>query len=201
MSLDSIPFWIRLLALAMLMTGAALVDFVRRRDQATRWKEYLFLWGVAGVAALCGAANDAMTVWISPDYFVLGKGLSAEGVRIGAVALGAKAGFSAGAAAAAVCLYAASAGRRYPPLELSRWVRLSWRPFVTAPAGAVLVFLSRDAFHSLRVVRDLTEVIGPERTAAFVRVWAVHAGVYAGLAAGLVWMLIEMVRYRKRGLR
>lgn len=79
------------------------------------------------------------------------------------------------------------------------WIRLL--ALAMLMTGAALVFLSRDAFHSLRVVRDLTEVIGPERTAAFVRVWAVHAGVYAGLAAGLVWMLIEMVRYRKGGFR
>ncbi len=190
-----------MLALAVLMTGAALVDLVRRRERATRWKEYLFLWGVAGGAALCGAANDAMTVRIGPDYFTLGKGLSADGIRGGAMALGAKAGFSAGAVAAALCLFAASAGRRYPPLDLRRLVQLLWRPFLTVPVGAVLVFLSRDAFHSLRVVRELIETIGPERTSAFVQVWAIHVGVYAGLAAGLVWMLVEMVRYRKGGVR
>lgn len=196
MGVEAVPFVTRVIALAVLMAGVASLDLVRHRRRASRWKEYLFLWVVAGVAALCGAANDSWTVRISPDYFVVGKGLPAAGVWVGAVELGARAGFSAGAVAAALCLFVASAGRRYPVLGVPGLARLVWRPLLTTPVVAVLLFTARDGLQSLEVVHDLAEVIGPERTMAFVRVWAIHGGMYAGLAVGLVWMMVAIVRSR-----
>jgi hypothetical protein len=192
------PFGTRLLALALLMAVAAAVDLARHGSGATRWREYSFLWVLASAAALFGALNDAITVRISPDYFILGKGLAADSIAGRAMLLGAEAGFSAGAAAAALCLFASTAGRRRPPLSLRRLVRLAWRPFVLAATGAAMLQLLAGSWDPLRLLPDLGDAIGAERAAAFMRAWWIHCGAYAGLAAGLAWMLATIVCARSR---
>src|ERR1041384_40139 len=67
---------LRIAAGVLIFGVLALRDWRRHGNQATRWKEYLFLLGAVIAALIYGAINDQVTVTISPEYFLYGKGLA-----------------------------------------------------------------------------------------------------------------------------
>ncbi len=180
--MNSIPYWSRLVALLAL--AICMIVYDRRKGSTARQWEYgcLFLFGAVG--AVYGAANDAITAGISPDYFVLGKGLDAgAGLRARAIMLGGKAGFSAGAVACVLCHLLL---RRVPaPSRCIRILRRIWIPFVLAGTLAVLAPLVLGHADPLGFHAQLIDLISAERIASFLTVWWTHMGAYLGLIMGL----------------
>ena len=58
----------------------AVVDLRRNGRNARRWREYLLLVACVGIALVYGIINDQLTVTISREYFLYGKGV-AEALR------------------------------------------------------------------------------------------------------------------------
>ncbi|MDP6044719.1 MAG: hypothetical protein QGH94_06735 [Phycisphaerae bacterium] len=189
--MPDIPFWMRIAALVAVMAIAAGLDAWYRCARARRWKEYLFILLAGCVGAVFGALTDTITSSISPEYFIYGKRLSADGIRWRAMVLGLEAGFSAGVIAGALCLFL---GRRRGAanIKLPRVATLMWRPFVLAVILGAAVPLTCFWFDPFGFFEKLSPPMGADPAAAFLRVWHIHLGVYLGLGAGVVWMIAKL---------
>src|SRR5271167_4903786 len=96
------------------MTVAVAVDFWRHGREAARYREYGFIWIAGILGGVVGFANDCITSSISPDYFIMGKGLEpGNDLRLRAGVYGLKAGLSAGIVGGAVCLFARARNARF----------------------------------------------------------------------------------------
>ena len=127
------PFSYRIVLLLGLMILVALVDFYRKGREATKFREYGFVIIAGTIEAAVGLVNDLITSSISPDYFILGKGLEdGPNLRIQAGLFGLQVGFSGGVIAGAVCLYASRRKSAYPPLKFSHLLRMLWMPVTGA---------------------------------------------------------------------
>ena len=179
-----IPYTFRVGALLLLAGVMVLHDRLYRQGRGGRVWEYgfLFLTGILG--ALYGAANDAVTSGMSPEYFTAGKGLSETGpLRQQAVVLGAQAGFSAGAIACAIWQFVL---RRMPARERCLLIlRHIWVPFVLALSLAVLFPLVCGHADPLRFAVRLDGTLSAADRPGFLTVWWVHLGTYSGLTAGM----------------
>ena len=192
--MQDIPFWVRIAALVVLMAVLAGVDLWYRRGRSTRWKEYLFILLAGCAAAVFGSLTDLVTSSISPDYFIFGKGLPADGIRWHAMALGLQAGFSAGAIAGALCLFVGTRRRARANISLPKIAMLAWRPFLLAGVLAAVVPFTCGSFDPVGFADQLGGPLGPDRAARFLTVWHIHLGVYLGLAVGVVWMIVAIRR-------
>ena len=181
--MNNIPYWCRVAALLAL--AAVLVFHDMRKGSSARLWEYgcLFLVGIIGAAY--GAANDAITVRISPDYFSLGKGLTTEpSLTSNAILLGAQAGFSAAAVACALWLFAL---RRSPAPHRCRLIAANaWLPLAAAIVLSIAFPRILSRFDPFGFFQRLDGIISPDRMRSFVMAWWVHTGAYLGLCVGLV---------------
>jgi hypothetical protein len=142
---------------------------------------------------------DSLTCRISPEYFVLGKGL-AEGAGLSwdVAVYGLEAGFSAGIVAAAAVLFANSPGEA-PRLAVRELAVHAWKPAAGAAGAAVLGFvLSRFSVPVPHGIADTREILSEPAYQGFVTVWLLHLGIYVGLAGGTAWWLVSVVRIRRR---
>lgn len=57
------------------MLFVAALDLYRKGREATKFREYGFVLLAGAIGAAAGLVNDLITSSISPDYFILGKGL------------------------------------------------------------------------------------------------------------------------------
>jgi len=192
--MQDIPYWARALALVVLLVIVAAVDMWYRRGKSTRWKEYSFILAAGLAAGVFGMVTDLITSSISPDYFIFGKQLPAEKIRLSAMLLGLQAGSSAGVIAGAMCVFVGSrkgAGSRLP---VGRIAMLSWRPLALAVAFAAAFPLVCGWFDPFNFVVRLGPALGEIRARKFLVVWHIHCGVYLGLAVGAMWMIVSMMR-------
>ena len=192
--MPDIPFWVRIAVLVALMAMVAGVDAWRRRGRSRRWKEYVFILLTGCAGAVFGSLTDLVTSSISPEYFIFGKGLAADGIRWRAMELGLQAGFSAGAIGGALCLFVGVRNNADGRITLPRVAMLAWRPFLLAVIfGAVIPFACA-WFDPFGFVAQLSGPLGPDRAAGFLTVWHIHLGVYLGLGAGVVWTIVMIRR-------
>jgi len=196
-SMTTIPYSLRVLVLALLAVGLILYDRMRHPGRRDRIWEYGLLFAAGLVGAAFGAVNDSITVGISPEYFILGKGLApGEGLKCRAVLLGAQAGFSGGIVACAVWLFALG---RVPAKERCHLIcRFCWLPVATAAvAGCLTPFIAHD-----HIPAHLSELFSPllfrHRLLCLARVWWIHTGLYAGLFLGAVGGICLCVRRNAR---
>ena len=190
-------FATRGLALLAFALVVSTFDFARHRRSATRWREYALLLLAATAGAACGAACDAVTSTVSPDYFMVAKGIDpGPGFRARAVALGAQAGAGFGALLGGVMLFAAGRGFTGDRAAVRRVVRAFFVvPFCGLTAGAAALFVSSISRTTLAWFREwswLTEDEMRRATAA----WLAHLGLYAGALAGTVVAIRELRRLR-----
>ncbi|HUT34268.1 MAG TPA: hypothetical protein VNE39_12355 [Planctomycetota bacterium] len=194
---EAVPYWARAAALVALLSAVAAVDLAKHGRKATRWREYGFVLAAGAVAGLFGLANDLVTSSISPEYFILGKGLPTESLRRSAAALGLRAGFSAGVVAAAICVYVATRRAGRPPFPMCSLCLLMWRPFALAAGFAALLPLLLSGFDPLGLGEGLGDLVGPHQVRRFLSVWWTHLGLYLGLLAGVVWIAVDVARKRR----
>ncbi len=194
--MPELPFWSRLLLLLAVLALLASWDRWRHGGEARRAREYAFLLVCGALGAALGGALDQVSVRVSPEYFVYGKGLDAgSGLAWRAAALGAQAGFVAGLVAGGVLLLTNQPRPERPPLPAAAVLRvtLPWllgAALLGEAAGALAAPLDPLGLH-----RDLDGLVEPAAQKAFLRVWGMHAGLYLGALTGLV---VAAVRLRRR---
>lgn len=198
MTIDSLPFELRIGALLALFTIVAAVELAIRRRGATRWREYLFLLAAASIGAVYGVMNDLITSSISPEYFSLGKQISpGSGFLARVVRLGASAGFFGGAIAACALLYANNPHPRYNQLPYLRLARLALFPAALAFIGSI--FGAATGYSG--TLSSQAAVLFPQLDAvaaeSFCRVWLIHVGLYLGLLLGTIVAFYRVRRARR----
>ena len=194
---------------AAIFAALALIDIYRRRAQATRWREYLFLLTVVAMAFLYGVVNDLLTCRISWEYFLYGKGLvgvlgdaippdpallSWEAAKIGL-----KATWSAGLIIGVAMLVAnnPSARRRQLPYR-QMLIRAAMILLGSALCAAILgVAGYRGCF--VKLSTDFAEMTRNNefRPPRFMAVYGIHLGGYVGAAIGIIVAIVSIRLSRK----
>lgn len=191
-----VPFGLRLLALLGLLAVGAAVDVARHGKAATRPREYATLLLAGAIGAAFALVVDQVTSRLSPDYFVIGKGLEGgAGFARAVVVLSLQAGLVAGLVLGGVLLVA-NQGPSLPPHRLLG--RALW-PI----GGALLLALPGMALASALDPLGLRAELGPLLAAGpledLVRVWGIHAGLYAGALVGTVVAVVDVRRRSAAG--
>lgn len=196
MNLNSFSYRVTLLLGLMLVVS--LVDLYRNGSRAVKFREYGFIIITGAVGGAVGFVNDLITSSISPEYFILGKGLEeSPDLRIRAGLFGLQVGFSAGVIGGAVCLYACRRKSAHPPAKFSRLFRLLWVPVAGAILGGIVLPLGFSKFDPMRFSGQLDTLLSAERISRFRQVWWTHVGLYAGMVVGLTAMILRAAKERK----
>ena len=197
--IETIPYWCRIALLLLVLSLAAGIDWLWNRQKATKWREYGFVVVSGIVGTVFGLLNDLITSSISPEYFIFGKGLDpGEGLTLRAGVLGMEAGFSAGAIAGAICLYASTRNDGRPPLAYRRLLGFLWRPVALAVTMAIVLALFFRQLDPFGLSIQLDGILASQQMERFLTVWRIHAGVYLGLLMSLVWITRDIGRLRGR---
>ena len=181
-----IPYWYRFLALLALLAVIAGVDWWRKRQSATKWREYaaLLLAGVLGIVIV--TATIHLSASICPDYFIAGKPEVSGGTRFrkDVTELGFRVGFMVGLLIGGLLLLTNSLDPERPSLGYRRLARATVWPILgaalMAPAGALLVWL----FDPLGLSPWVGEAIPQHAHGRFLIVWGLHAGAFLGGSLG-----------------
>ena len=181
-----ITFPHRVLALVTVLAAVSGTEWWLRPCEAIRWRYSLFVLASGALGAAYGAAHDAMTVRIAPEYFSVLKGLGPTAVVSNATALGAQAGFSLGVVGAAVLCYTGerrrTKGEQPGLLPLAR----AWLGITKASVGLALVggLGTHLALRNGWLDGEWAGVPN-DQGRRVLTVWAVHSGTYLGAAVGL----------------
>ncbi len=192
------PFSLRIVLLIGFMLIVSLVDFYRKGPQATKFSEYSFLTIAGLLGAIVGLTSDSITSSISPEYFILGKGLE-EGpdLRVQAGLFGVRVGFSAGIIGGAVCLYASRRKSTYLPVKCSRLLQMLWMPVTGAILCGIGLPLGLSKFDPAGFSAQLDTLLDTGKLSRFRQVWWTHLGLYLGTVIGVAIMLIRAVKEGK----
>lgn len=198
---------IRIATGTCLFLWLAIREWLRKGGKATRWKEYLFLFSLVGLAMAYGVINDQITCTISWQYFythdeqtaaLLGPSLPppVENLRWAAFLLGLKATWTAGLILGVALLLANNPSRRWPQLPYRRLYRAVMLPLFCAVALAAL--LGAAGYFGI-----LDRILGESRPAAdwwnrLMCVYGIHLGGYLGAAIGLLVAIVQIRESRKR---
>lgn len=198
-SLYESPAWARALVVGLLLGAIALVDFLRHRERATRWREYAFWLACGLVGALFAVGNDIVTSQLSEPYFALGKGLASDDSRelmVDVVLLAIRAGFVAGLAIGGALLIANNPDKNLPQLPYGALARFTLVPalaaIVAAPIGAACANLDVQGLSS-----QLRQVLSPHEVDRFLMVQRIHLGLYAGALIGTIGAVARLRRKRR----
>jgi hypothetical protein len=197
--IETVPYWYRIALLLLLMSLVAAIDWLRNRQNATKWKEYGFVVVSGIVGTLFGLLNDLITSSISPEYFIFGKGLDpGDGLTLRASILGMEAGFSAGAIAGAICLYVSTRKSRHPPLGYRRLLGFLWRPVALTATTAIILAIIFRHLDPFGFSAELEGLVDSQQIHRFLTVWWIHSGLYFGLLVSVVWIIKDIGKLRKR---
>lgn len=162
-----------------------------------RLSEYLFLFVCGLIGAAIGIGNDLLTSWLSPDYFVFGKEIDpGRGFLPNVIWLAAKAGFAAGAGGAAVLLFMNNPASGREPLGYRRLLALTRKPIASALVAAMIGGAATRWLAAPALMPVFVRLLGADRTSWLMTVWAIHFGLYLGLAGGSVWAALVIRRER-----
>ncbi len=153
-----------------------------------RAREYgtLLLGALAG--GIVGALLDQLTCTISPEYFLVGKALSAgPAFRLDVAMVGFRGGLAVGALIAGVDLIVRS---RRPHLRCSWWVRPVALATVVAMGTCSALLVALDPFE-LGVIAADSDLTTSRR---FLTAWGIHMGAYAGPILALSWGALQARR-------
>jgi hypothetical protein len=196
-------FWERLLvafAAVAVLVGLAARDVARDGRDTRRAKEYAFLLATTFAAVAYGVLHDQLTVTLSPEYFLEGKGLAADPrpLRWAVALLAVRASWWIGLALGAAFLIANNPRRsgRPPQLPYAELGRLAAFPLVAACVGAAAGAVN--ATDPLGLGPSLQSLVPHDRARAFLLVWGVHTGSYAGAVLGATYSVVLIVVRRRQ---
>jgi hypothetical protein len=152
-------------------------------DKPSRIRAYGILLLASIAAGVVGLAFDQLTVTLSPEYFILGKGLAEEGLRLQVAWLGFRSALPAGALVAGVGLLCSRARREF-----------SWRSWLLRFAGGLPLALAILPFAMLladpfAVRASSVEAMSDAACSRYLVVWGMHIGAYVGTALGIGFAL------------
>lgn len=200
MSLPDVPFALRLALLLGLMVIGAVIDRAVHGADARRWREYAFLLAAGAVGAVFALACDQVTSRLSPEYFVIGKGLDpGAGFARAVVELSLQAGLVAGLVLGGVLLLANQPRPDRPALPLPRLLLRAGWPLAGATLAGPLGALTLPPLDPLGLRAELGPLLTDRVLEDLVRVWGVHAGLYAGGVLGTIAGVVEVRRRRRVG--
>ena len=171
----------------------AIWDLARKGRQATRWKEYAFLFAATAAAMAYGLANDMITVTISPLYFIEHERLPLDtpNVRGIAAVVAMKATWSLGLVLGAVLLIANNPMRGRAQLPYRKLYLKLLCPFI---AAGTMAFVFGAAAWSGWFDAWL-EIEGAMRPVECV--YYVHTGAYPGGFLGGIAAVASVVLERR----
>lgn len=187
-----------------------LVDWRRHPEDPRRAKEYLFLVYAALAAIVYAVLHDQITVSLSPEYFLLGKGLVHDHrnlgdeahrvpwhLRLDVAVLAVHASYGVGALAGAALLIANNPSKTRAQVPYRPLLRLALLPLACAAVAAVVGGVVNRTLDPMDLAHDLRGEVKYEAVRPFVLVQGVHAGSYAGAVLGSIAAVV-LVR-RRRG--
>lgn len=191
-------FLVRVAVLLAVLATLAFFDWLRHRQSATRWREYVSLMACGFAGGIFGICVDAFTATASPEYFWLGKNVPDDDRFWPRVfALGFQAGFFAGAIIGGLLLLANSANRQLPSLPMTRLFRYVPWIVVAAVSGATAAGLWLPNWDPLKLQEQLSRTLTTDELRRFMSVWAIHLGLYCGGGTGTVFSFALIWRARK----
>lgn len=131
------------------------------------------------VAGVVGLAFDQLTVSLSPEYFILGKGLPEEELRMQVAWLGFRSALPAGALVAGLGLLRSKEQREF-----------SWRSWLLRFVGGLALALAILPFAMLltdpfAVRASSAGAMSDDACSRYLAVWGMHIGAYVGTAIGI----------------
>lgn len=189
--MPDVPFAARVAILLALMIVGAYVDVRRNGAAATRPREYGLILVGGAIGALFALGCDAVTSRLSPDYFVVGKGIDeGPGFWRGVLELALQAGSFGGVVVMGALLVATQPSATRRALAPREAIALGLVPvegaLLLAPLGG---WLAR-TYDPLGLAREMRGVLEGEASWRFVMVWGIHAGLYTGALVGLVIAIV-----------
>lgn len=184
----------------ILVGGSIILAFIaydvwKNGRRSPRLREYGFVIAVIAATAMYAILHDMITVSISPEYFTYGKGLSPNNLRWRVCELAMKAALAPGAFVSMVFVVANNPSPRKAQLSYAQLWRLLVYPVLGAIVCAV-VFGILGAF-DVRGIRPEIEGAIPN-TSAFIEVWGIHWGTYAGGFFGAIAAVFRIRSLRAR---
>jgi hypothetical protein len=196
----NIPFGYRFVILILFLTIVAVWDYYWHPQSATpRWKEFLFLLIVGTMGGLFGLFNDCITSSISPQYFILGKGIgNVANWRLNSLLLGAKAGFVAAIFAGCLMLYLNNPKPGLASMPQRALLRLTWKPLLISVLFGVILGISAYFIAPVSLLSEYRFLLNDLEMKNFLIVWAIHNGLYLGLYLSLCWLVFDIRKMRKK---
>ncbi len=183
-----VPFSYRVAFLLALMLVMGTMDVFRHGTHAVRPREYVFICVAGLLGGAVGLCNDWMTEKISPDYFIVGKGLED--------------GLSAGVIGGAICLFTRPKKLGFSWRQCWRLAALLFIPLALAILCRVTFPLLLRNFDPLNLSKDFSSMLTAEKIARFREVWWMHTGLYAGMIEGIAVVILKqrasLADYRER---
>ena len=200
----------RIIAGVIIFTCLAIADVRRNGNDATRWREYLFLLACVFAAMIYGIVNDQITSAISWEYFYYGKELEkilgpdvppdCAAMRWQAAKIGAMATWSAGLFIGVALLMANNPSARRKRLSYHELLCLLPLVFSITVVFAVLLgfagwngklnWMSRDFLLMFE-----TNSFRPQH---FLATYGVHLGGYVGGLVGTIVAVVWIIKRRRR---
>jgi hypothetical protein len=152
------------------------------------------------MGAAFGAVNDYLvSARLSPEYFVLGKGI-AEGPGFGGrvAFLGLLAGFGPGALCMCLFLYANSRESKGPSLSFRRLLSLAWMPLAGAMVFGAVIPACFSRTDPLKFQDFAGRIMAAQRVSRFLLVWWIHGGIYLGFIIGTLAGILAIRRERRQ---
>ncbi len=189
----------------------AILDLRRNGREARRWREYLLLVACVGVALMYGIINDQLTVTISREYFLYGKGVAEtlrtdtpteSAMRWEAVKVGMKATWSAGLIIGVILLFANNPRKDLPPLPFARVYRLL-PIMIILPAACAAILGIIGYLGCLTWLNDYFALLIRDniwRPYRFMAVYGMHLGGYIGGALAAIIAAILIRRERRKAI-
>jgi hypothetical protein len=179
-----------------IFASLAIYDLRKNGAKAKRWREYSLLIASVLASLAYGTINDQITVTISPEYYLHGKGIAntlgdnppMPQLRWEAAKVGLKATWSAGLIFGVVLLIANNPYKSLPRLRNRQL--LIYLPMILTTAAACGGIGGWLGYHGqlTRLDSDFQNLIDLQmyRPYRFMYAWGVHLGGYAGGMIGTV---------------
>jgi hypothetical protein len=189
-----IPLRFRVLFGLSALAILAVLDFRKFGRESRRIREYGFVLAKVLATALFAAIHDLLTSSISPEYFIAGKGLAADHIRLRAMWLGAQAALAPGALLGVSLTIANNPSKRLRQLSYRTLFGYFRFPIIGALSGALVLGLC--GFFDLRNLTPdlLGSIESPQR---FLVVWGIHWGTYIGGFCGLCVAVVYLRKGRQ----
>jgi len=190
------PLHVRMAFGLCILSLYAYFDWRKKGKNATRFKEYSFVVLVSILTILYAITHDFMTVTISKDYFVIGKGLDGSHIYSQTAWLAIRAAYGPGLLIGAVYVFLNNPSRNLPQLTYRQLLsNLQWPLFFAI--GMAVFFGILGYVDILNRKSDFQNVVlDPD---LFLAVWGIHWGTYIGGGTGFVFggFRIRSTRRRK----